>query len=172
MCTCVCVYSTPPQRRRLPACLAAFIICKFQLFAQIRRTRSASNNNNPLLLLLLLLNNALLSSSTSLWQVGIAAPAPLLLLLLPSSIGRRTTNVQFNFCASFALLRSLCVCVCVPRLSANRKSHNIIYCINASRCLCCPVFSSPAVPLLPRIIFAPASTAAATRQHDSNSSFH
>lgn len=36
----------------------------------------------------------------------------LLLLLLPSSIGRRTTNVQFNFCASFALLRSLCVCVC------------------------------------------------------------
>lgn len=130
----VCVfYSAPPL-----ACLPAFIICKFQLFAQIRRTRSANNSNNNNNLLLLLCST--LHYYHHRLHYGKSGIALLALAPLPragrSCLRRSVAERQtFNsISVPRSLLVALCVCVCVPRLSANRKSHNIIYCINASRC--------------------------------------
>lgn len=110
----VCVYSTPPQRRRLPACLPACIhymqisiICTNQTHKMCQQQQqppppAAAAAQQRIIIII----DFIMASRDR------RPRSPLLLLLLPSSIGRRTTNVQFNFCASFALLRSVCVCVC------------------------------------------------------------
>lgn len=110
----VCVfYSAPPL-----ACLPAFIICKFQLFAQIRRTRSAnnSNNNNNLLLLLLCSTLHYYHHRLHYGKSGIAllALAPLPRAghsCLRRSVAERQTFNSISVPRS--LLVALCVCVCV-----------------------------------------------------------